>query len=225
MRTILVAACALLSLAAGAAEAADNASLTIVRTEAPPNLNGYEQIPAGAGRVTDFRQREPNDGEAATLATAADVTFDRDRLYVTFICEEHPAAVRAHLSRRDDLAGDDYVSVALDTFHDGRHAYVFKVNALGVQRDGVITEGEDDDYSFDAVWAAEGHLTASGYVVRFAIPFRSLRYASRGPAAWGIALTRYVPGRAELSTWPHLTSKIDAYVPQFARLEGLAPLP
>jgi len=225
MRATLFVASALLSLAAGAAEAAGNASLAIARTEAPPGLDGYEQVPAGAGRVTDFRQRDPNDGEPATLATTADVTFDRDRLYVTFVCEENPAAVRAHLSRRDDLSGDDYVSVALDTFHDGRRAYVFKVNALGVQRDGVITEGEDDDYSFDAVWAAEGRLTASGYVVRFAIPFRSLRYASRGPAAWGIALTRYVPARAELSTWPHLTSKVDAYVPQFARLDGLDQLP
>jgi uncharacterized protein DUF5916 len=209
---------------AGVATADGNRVLTIARTEAPPTLAGYERTASGAGRVSDFRQREPNDGQAGTLSTVADVTYDRDHLYVTFVCEENPAAVRAHLSRRDDITGDDYVSVALDTFRDGRHAYVFKANALGVQRDGVITEGEDDDYSFDAVWDADGHLTATGYVVRFAIPFRSLRYPNRAAATWGIALTRYVPARAELSTWPHISSAIDAYVPQFAQLEGIENL-
>jgi Domain of unknown function (DUF5916) len=222
---IILAVAALVSFAAISANAAGSRSLTVVRTDAPPSLAGYEQVTGGVGRVTDFRQREPNDGEPATLATLADVTFDHDKLYVTFVCQANPAGVRAHLSRRDDISGDDYVAVALDTFHDGRHAYVFKANALGVQRDGVITEGEDDDYSFDAVWEAEGHLTATGYIVRFAIPFRSLRYANRGPATWGIALTRYVPARAELTTWPHITSTIDAFVPQFARVEGLENLP
>jgi uncharacterized protein DUF5916 len=222
---IILAASVAASLGIGAADAATRESLTIARTETAPALAGYEHVARDLGRVSDFRQREPNDGDPATFGTVADVTFDRDTLYVTFICQENPASVRAHLSRRDDISGDDYVAVALDTFHDGRHAYVFKANALGVQRDGIITEGDDDDYSFDAVWEAEGRLTATGYIVRFAIPFRSLRYASRGPAAWGIALSRYVPSRAEMATWPHITSRIDAYVPQFATLEGLANLP
>ena len=225
MKSILAATAALLSLTATAATAATSPSLTVVRTDAPPSLEGSEQDRGDAGRVDDFRQREPNDGEAATLATSAAVTFDAEKLYVTFVCDDNPATVRAHLSRRDDISGDDYVAVALDTFHDGRHAYVFKANPFGVQRDGVITEGEEDDYNFDAVWDAAAHLTATGYVVRFAIPFRSLRYANRGPATWGIALTRYIPARAETATWPHLTSKIDAYVPQFARLVGLEALP
>jgi hypothetical protein len=223
MKTIPAVVLVLLTAAAATPAASD--SLTIVRRDSLPGLAGDESIAGDTGRVTDFRQREPNDGEPATLPTTADVSYDSDTLYVAFICEADPRGVRAHLSRRDDIAGDDYVAVALDTFHDGRHAYVFKANPLGVQRDGVITEGEDDDYSFDAVWDAQAHLTASGYVVRFAIPFRSVRYASRGPAAWGIALTRYVPARAETATWPHLTSRVDAYVPQFARLEGLDSLP
>jgi uncharacterized protein DUF5916 len=222
---IILATAVVMSIGVGAAGAAGRTSLTVARTDAPPTLAGGDATGRTAGRVSDFRQREPNDGEPATLGTMADVTFDSEKLYVTFACQENPASVRAHLSRRDDISGDDYVAVALDTFHDGRHAYVFKANALGVQRDGIITEGEDDDYSFDAVWEAEGRLTASGYAVRFAIPFRSLRYAGGGPATWGIALTRYVPARAELVTWPHLTSQIDAYIPQFAVVEGLENLP
>ena len=40
----------------------------------------------------------------------------------------------------------------LDTFHDRKHAYVFWANPLGVQLDGIMTEGQEDDYSFNTVW-------------------------------------------------------------------------
>src|SRR5258708_31732827 len=63
-------------------------------------------------------------------------------------------------------------------------------------------------------------LTADGYVRLFSIPFRTLRFNPRAGRTWGIALGRVIPGNNELSTWPHLTEKIEAYVPQFAGMNG-----
>jgi uncharacterized protein DUF5916 len=55
-----------------------------------------------------------------------------------------------------------------------------------------------------------------------AIPFRSLRFNPAAGASWGIALGRYSPATKELSTWPHLTEKIEAYGGQFATLEAVS---
>ena len=172
-------------------------------------------------RIANFQQREPNDGAPATLQTAVYLSYDQKNLYAIFVCTEDPRKVRAHLSRRDDLTDDDEVTLTLDTFHDGRRAYEFFSNPLGVQKDAITTEGQDEDFSFDALWRSEGRLTSTGYVVWLAIPFKSLRFNPAVSNTWGIALGRYTPGIKELATWPHLTEKIEAYVPQLATLEAV----
>jgi len=171
--------------------------------------------------VTRFRQYEPGDGAPASAPTAAYLSYDDKHLYVVFVCQGDPARIRAGLSKREDIAVDDGVALYLDTFHDHRHAYVFQVNPLGVQLDGMVTEGQDDDFSFDAVWQSEGRLTPQGYVVRIAIPFRSLRFPRAPSQEWGIALVRYIHANSETSFWPYVTKRVAGFVPQFARLEGL----
>src|SRR5207249_4033290 len=90
-------------------------------------------------------------------------------LYVVFVCRDDPAKVRANVARRDDISHDDHVIVYLDTFHDRKRAYRFAVNPFGVQQDGILTDGQSEDLSFDAVWSSEGRMTDSGYVNRAGI--------------------------------------------------------
>src|SRR5207247_2185667 len=151
---------------------------TIPRT-APPYLKSLHHVPFEAeGRIAEFRQRDPGDGVPVSKTTTAFVSYDDKNLYVTFLCEDEPAQIRAHLTRREAIAGDDQVVLYLDTFHDGQRAYFFAVNPLGVQRDGIYSEGQEDDDSFDTLWHSEGRVTQSGYVVRMRIPFKSVRFSS-----------------------------------------------
>jgi len=53
---------------------------------------------------------------------------------------------------RDSLGDDDFVEVMLDTFDDQRRAFMFDSNALGIQGDGLYSEQNAADYSFDTVW-------------------------------------------------------------------------
>src|SRR5664279_1728388 len=98
------------------------------------------------------------------------------------------------------------------------------VNPLGVQMDGLITEGQEEDFSFDTLWRSEGRLTADGFIVWMEIPFKSLRFKPGHRDPWGIALARYIPASNESSTWPLLTKRIDAYVSQFATAEPLVEM-
>src|SRR5437016_10533570 len=98
---------------------------------------------------------------------------------------------------------------------------MFMTNPLGVQLDGILTEGQDEDLSFDAVWQSEGRLTADGYVVRIVIPFRSLRFPRAPTQTWGIALGRIIRRNSEEAYWPHLTKRVKGFVPQFNVVQGL----
>lgn len=219
---IAVAACVLPSMCADAPEGSKAAQIPTVSSalELGDFVKGEPRTPAL--RIDSFRQRQPADGAAPSRATTAYLAYGETALYVIFVCQENPSMVRAHLGRRESVDGDDLVGVAIDTFHDGRRAYMFYANPLGVQLDGISTEGQADDYKFDTVWSSDGRLTDAGYVVRFAIPFKSMRSRTGPERSWGIALTRRVPRNDEYDTWPRITDKIEAYIPQFASVN--APL-
>ncbi|MGH7529139.1 MAG: DUF5916 domain-containing protein, partial [Gemmatimonadales bacterium] len=192
--------------------------------EADTAANGGSAVPnARLGAIiSDFRQREPGDGVPVSQATTAYLSYDDANLYVVFVCHDDPAQVRANVARREDIGDDDQVAIYLDTYHDRQRAYVFIANPLGVQRDGILTEGQGEDLSFDAVWRSEGRITESGYVVRMTIPFRSLRFSGDSVQTWGIALQRVIQRANEEAYWPHVTKRVTGLVPQFATARGLA---
>jgi hypothetical protein len=141
----------------------------------------------------------PGDNVTPKVRTEALVTFDRDNLYVAFRCQDpDPAAIRAHLMDRDAIGTfvqDDHVGLNLDTFDDEQRAFQFRINPLGVQVDAVFSEvTAAEDFSWDAIWASAGRITAEGYIVEIAIPFRQLRFPrTTAPQTWGFEVFRSYP--------------------------------
>jgi len=199
-------------------------SIAITRVEAPPKIEDYVAGNHKAGtRVEGFLQREPGDLTPASEATEAFLSYDDDHLYVVFVCRAaDPSRIRARMARRESIFSDDLVAIFLDTFDDKQRAYMFVATPLGIQADGITTEGQGDDISFDTVWRSKGQLTDFGYVVTMAIPFKSLRFpASSGPQSWGIALMRALPVRDEQDFWPGITRRVSGFSSQFAEAKGL----
>jgi hypothetical protein len=219
LRNLLVA----LLLAPGALNAQPR--LTVPRVERPPTLEDFlTGRPREAEAVAEaFAQREPGDGAAASQPTFAYLSYDAAHLYVVFVCgDREPSRLRARLAPREAIAADDQVGVLLDTFHDRRRAYLLSVNPLGIQADALVTEGQPDDFSFDAVWRSAGRLTPDGFIVWMAIPFKSLRVPPGSRQEWGFALVRHIPRNSEQSYWPPITRRVEGLVQQFATLDGLA---
>ena len=203
---------------------AQKPSLTIPRVSAPPVLGRYldgKTTPPGV-KVTGFVQQQPGDGAPSSVDTTAYLSYDDMHLYAVFVSKDDPAKIRANLTKREAIMGDDIVGVVLDTYHDGRRAYMFLTNPFGIQMDGVTAEGQEDDYSYDTLWQSDGRLTADGFVVVIRIPFKSLRFSTADTQTWGIALGRIVPRNNETSYWPYVTRRISGIGQQMATLEGLS---
>lgn len=195
----------------------------IPRVMRPPKLTDFIDGHAREAEltVTDFRQNIPGDGDPASEHTTAYLSYDQKNLYVVFECKDASGAVRAHLSKREDLDQDDGVGVFLDTFHDKHRAYYYFSNPLGIQQDAIYTEGQGYDFSFDTVWNSEGRLTQDGYVVWFAIPFKSLRFSHEPEQTWGVALYRTILRKSEYDYWPYVTQRVQGLAQQFAPVSGL----
>ncbi len=196
----------------------------IPRAATPPRLEDFQTGERRDGVVADaFLQREPGDLVPSTEQTEAYVSYDAVNLYVVLVCHaKDPSKIRARMNRREQIFNDDFVGVFLDTFNDRQRAYMFLVSPLGIQLDGIVTEGQNDDFSFDTIWQSRGELTDFGYVVWIAIPFKSLRFPpSTGPQTWGIAFMRGIPVNSENAFWPGITRSKTSFTGQFADLRGL----
>jgi len=201
---------------------AEVSRLRVPKVSRPPKLSDFlSDTPREAeALVAGFRQNEPGDGTPVSQSTAAYLSYDDRNLYVVFVCADR-AGARGHMAKREELGDDDIVGVYLDTFSDQRHAYAFEVNPLGLQRDGLMTEGQKTDYTFDTVWDTDGRLTESGFVVWMAIPFKSLRFANADAQTWGIALRRKILSANEDAYWPYITRRMAGFTNQMARLEDI----
>jgi len=158
----------------------------------PPVIDGKldDQVWSSAVVLKDFYQVQPGDNLIPQNRTEVMLGYDSRFIYVAFHCYDEPDKVRASVAKRDDIFNDDYVGILFDTFNDQRRAYEFDFNPLGVQADGIWTEGVSEDFSLDIVFDSKGMVTTDGYTVEAAIPFKSLRYLAGKDKLWGIHFWR-----------------------------------
>jgi len=214
-----------------AAETGRARSIAIPRLAKGPTIADFEDMnPRGAAKdmavVSNFIQSDPSDGQPATQKTNVYLGYDYKSLYVVWLCfDTEPGRIRAHLVRRENIYDDDFVEITLDTFRDQRHGLVFAANPLGVQADGLWTEGSNNnpDNSWDTVWNSQGKLTPHGYIVWEQIPFRSLRAHGSGLQTWGVTLLRSIPRASESDYWPRVSSRVSGRLNQEGLFENVDP--
>jgi hypothetical protein len=192
-----------------------------------PTIDGKldDEIWKSAAVLKDFYQTSPGDNIAPTAPTEVFIGYDARHLYVAFKAYDDPSKVRATVARRDNVFGEDNVRLYLDTYNDQRKAYVLGFNPFGVQQDGVHTEGMGVDFSVDIVMESKGAMTADGYVVEVAIPFKSLRYAAGKDKLWGVHVWRNIDRNSdEIDSWMPMSRDKSGLLNQAGKITGLEGL-
>jgi hypothetical protein len=195
-----------------------------------------EAIWGRAAVMSDFTQYEPVEGIPAVEPTEVRVFYTEEAIYFGVRAyDSDPSGILARLGERDRAVfGDDWVRIILDTFDDQRQAYVFYVNPLGLQTDGLWIEGlrrrgmmsggVSIDYSPDFIWESDARVDDEGWTAEVRIPYVSLRFREVEDQAWGIQVAREVKRRAFKQSWAPLTSEISSTLAQSGRLVGLRNL-
>jgi hypothetical protein len=218
--------------------------VTIPRLEATAKVDGVldDSVWAHASRLTGFSQYRPVDGRPAADSTEVLVWYAPDAIWFgvrAFESHGGSGAVRATLADRDNIGADDQVQILLDTFNDRRRALLFAVNPLGVQEDGVRSEGQAGaaggsnagfrfdgivDLNPDYVFESRGRITAGGYEIEVRVPFKSLRYQSTARQDWGLQLVRVTQHSAYEDTWTPVVRANASFLIQSGRIVGLTGL-
>lgn len=199
-----------------------------------PKIDGKldETFWQNAAILDSFTQYEPQEGGQPTEKTIAYMGYDTKNLYIGVRCfDSDPKAVRACLAKRDEIFGDDGITVFLDTFNDQKRAFAFQVNPCGVQNDGIYTETRrrgrgrggggwfDFDRNWDTYLITNANQDEKGYTVEIAIPFKSLRFPNHNPQIWGLQIKREIRRKSEEIYWAPRSRNINGFLVQAGTME------
>lgn len=182
-----------------------------VSVDHAPKLDGTLGDPLwlNAQPITDFRQREPFENNPPTEETEVRILYTRHAVYFGIRCHDsQPSRIVATELRRDVSHNlDDHFEILIDSNHDRRGAYVFEVNPLGTQNDGLIVEeqggadGGDFDRGWDGVWTSAARIASDGWTATIEIPFTTLNFTHSSDVVWGLNLKRFIRRKNEEDLW------------------------
>jgi hypothetical protein len=205
--------------------------------ESAPKIDGRLDDPfwENAAVLENFTQYEPVEGSEPTERTVAYIGYDANNLYIAVRCyDSNPKAVRACLTQRDQVRGDDEVTVYLDTFNDKKRAFAFLVNPCGVQSDGIYVESgggrrgrgrgggggfDRVDKTWDTFFTTDANMDDEGYTVEMAIPFKSLRFPHSQQQLWGMQIKRNIRRKNEEIYWYPRSRDINGFLIQAGTIQ------
>lgn len=181
-----------------------------MKVDHAPRLDGTLSDPLwqSAEPIADFRQREPYEGQMPTEKTEVQILYTRHEVYFGIFCHDSDSKGIVATELRRDLpqALDDYFEILIDSTHDRRNAYVFQINPLGTQSDGLITEerhseSQDYDPGWDGVWTSAARVTDAGWTATVGIPFTTLNFTQSTDVVWGLNFKRFIRRKNEENLW------------------------
>jgi hypothetical protein len=193
-----------------------------VRTGQPITVDGdlSEPVWRTAPAWNQFLQRDPDEGESPSEKTEVRVTYDDAAIYVgARMFDSAPDSILALLGRRDAYCTCDYFVLYLDPYFDRRSGFYFGLDAAGTYYDGVLTNDEWDDESWDGVWEGKVRLDSEGWTAEMRIPFSQLRFQETN--AWGINFARSIARKHEEVYLVFTPKDGSGFVSRFADLRGI----
>ena len=184
-----------------------------------------EEAWATAALLGGFTQSRPAEGTPASERTEVRVFYTPRDLYIGVRAHAaDPSRIRSTLAERDQITSDDHIRILLDTFADQRRAFVFYVNPLGIQQDGILAEGRGIDFAPDFLFDSRGRLTGDGYEVELRIPLKSLKFPSGGEQRWGFNVIRVIPATSAQESWAPRAQTAASELAQSGMLRGIRGL-
>ncbi|NOX18344.1 MAG: carbohydrate binding family 9 domain-containing protein [Chlorobi bacterium] len=157
-----------------------------------------------ATRISNFTQRELNEGQPATERTEVAILYDDENLYIGVWCyDDEPDKLVAEKMKRDFNYGtEDNFKFIIDTYNDKRNGYLFVTNPNGARFDALAQDnGKSQNSAWDGVWNVKTKITDQGWFAEFEIPFATLKFSVKDSLTWGINFERNIRRKREQVLW------------------------
>lgn len=189
-----------------------------------PSLDGRmdEAVWQSALPISDFTQRDPDEGQPGTERTEVRILYTDAALYFGVRAfDSEPDKIDGQLTRRDEFSPSDWIQIGIDSYLDRRTAFVFAVNPAGVKRDIYFYNDNNQDRSWNAVWDVAVSRDSEGWTAEFRIPFSQLRFSEAESQTFGLQVMRTINRKNEMQHWRLMPKTESGIVSRFGDLVGL----
>lgn len=171
--------------------------------------------------ITDLIQNRPLEGKPAIQKTEVRILYNNYAVYIgAMLYDTAPDSILKQLGKRDEanLNADDFY-FRVDPYHKNQDAYLFGVNAGGVQFDLRFSDG-----TYDAVWNSAVKINDKGWIAEMEIPYSAIRFPKTKIQDWGMQLTRSVRRTREFDQWALVPSKASNAQLYWGTLKGISDI-
>ena len=176
--------------------------------------------------IDQMWQAKPSSGFPSTERTEIRIGLTASTFYLAVVCyDKEPGKLVVSDARRDaTLDNTDSFLFILDTYHDSQNGFMFGTNPIGIEYDAQVdNEGQGNftgnrmqsgtvggfNINWDASWEVKSITGDFGWSAEFAIPLRTLRFASGKDQVWGINFQRNIRKTNEVDYWAALPIQFD----------------
>ena len=175
-------------------------------------------------RPTPFKPENPDN------ATQIFFVYDNKGIYVGgYLHEKTKDSIASELTGRDGFGNNDFLGVIFDTYKDKLNGFEYFVTPLGEQMDAKVspnTNGNSEDFSWNAVWESKSQLQADGWTFEMFIPYSAIRFGKKNVQDWGLNIVRRRQKSGQQLFWQSIDPNANGFLTQegmFTGLEGIKP--
>jgi len=225
----LKAACVSILLTTSAFSQTAKKKLVIQKTNAAFKIDGSlsEEAWAKAPVADKFVSLRPVPflEENADNASKVYFLYDNQGVYIGgYFHEKNKDSIASELIGRDGFGNNDFVGIVLDTYQDKLNGFEYFVTPLGEQMDAKVapnTNGNNEDFSWNAVWQSAAKIQSDGWSFEMFIPYSAIRFGSKKVQDWGLNIVRRRQKSGQQLFWQSIDPNVNGFLTQEGTLAGL----
>ena len=170
-------------------------------------------------RPVAFRKEGPGN------ASEVYILYNNEGIYIGgYFHEISKDSISAELVGRDGFGNNDFALVVFDTYQDKLNGFEYLVTPLGEQADAKVapnTNGNIEDYTWNAVWQSAAKIHADGWSFEMFIPFSAIRFGKKKLQNWGLNIMRRKKKTGQDLFWQAVDQNVNGFLTQEGTLTGL----
>ncbi|MEP7237668.1 MAG: DUF5916 domain-containing protein [Ferruginibacter sp.] len=184
---------------------------------------GWKDAPL-ADKFTELRPT-PFAPENPDNATQVYFVYNNDGIYVGgYAHEKTKDSISSELTGRDGFGNNDFIGVIFDTYNDKLNGFEYFVTPLGEQMDAKVspnTNGNSEDFSWNAVWESKSKLQSDGWTFEMFIPYSAIRFGKKNVQDWGLNVVRRRQKSGKQLFWQAIDPNANGFLTQEGKIIGL----
>lgn len=162
--------------------------------------------------------------ESADNASQVYFLYNNDGVYVGgYFHEKNKDSIASELIGRDGFGNNDFVGIVFDTYNDKLNGFEYFVTPLGEQMDAKVApnnNGNNEDFSWNAVWQSAAKRQADGWSFEMFIPYSAIRFGKKKVQDWGLNIVRRRQKSGQQLFWQPIDPNVNGFLTQEGSITG-----